>query len=375
MFNKLFDKKQRRSSFRNQDSINVHVNIDGHVASLSSADFEICFHSSVPIPENSSRCDFAVWAFLPLAMATGRNLHINGVGRQETAINAERLSEIWSSWVPSSYTAVNVSFSKYAESITTDSYGPDLLLFSGGIDATHTLITRDWSNGRPNLLTVHGLEYKHTDSRHFSELMKKTSPIVDEVGNNRLIVKTDAYSAYRLTTKTRRLTFVFVLAASGFLHMKNHRRMLISSDYDLYQQFEAHPYASSSVTNPLFSSEDYKLITVGDNITRAEKLLPIFESQNALKSLSMCYDKKIIPHNCGKCIKCIRTKYMFLASVGKIPDQCFLNQELSENKKMKFSKYEKPHRSFVFDAYYTAKRHGNLEKIPDIVKEYHRLKK
>ena len=59
---------------------------------------------------NKVRNDFAAWYFLPIAMRTGRDLRIEGEGSEETIRNARRISEIWETWLPHHFTAVNVSF-------------------------------------------------------------------------------------------------------------------------------------------------------------------------------------------------------------------------------------------------------------------------
>jgi 7-cyano-7-deazaguanine synthase in queuosine biosynthesis len=354
----------------------VSVVINDNVVVLSTGEFRIQFISSKSLDTTSKRVDFAVWAFLPIAMATGCNLEIIGKGTFTTARNAEKLSDIWSSWLPQSYAPVDVSFTEYAEPEEASSEKKELLLFSGGVDATHTLITKHWNNGPPDLLTVQGLEYSFEDDRLFADVSDKCLPFTQEYAAKRIYIKTDAYAAYKKVDGiVRRMTFVFVLAAASFLFRKEYQNVVISADYTLYQQFEAFPYASSIVTNLLYNSGDYRIVSFGDNITRTEKLIPISLVESALKSLTFCYDKTTQPENCGKCVKCIRTKYMFLAAIGRVPQECFINQGLEPGGKIKFSKHARPHRSFVFDTFYTAQRMGHLTMIPEIVTEDQRLRK
>jgi hypothetical protein len=375
MFRKFF-----RSSHDPVPAVNrlmrVAVEIRQNVATLTTDGYRIQFISSEPLDETSRRFDFAVWAFLPIAMATGCDLEILGEGSAITARNAERLSDIWSSWRPKSYHPINVGFTETVEPEIPGSQLRELLFFSGGVDATHTLVTRAWQNGPPDLLTVQGLEYAFEDDQRFAEVMGKSLPLTQELAGKRIVIKTDAYAVYKQVDGIiRRFTFVFVLAASGFLFRTRYQNIVISADYTLYQQFEAFPYASSIVSNLLYDSGDFKMASHGDDVTRAEKLIPISHVSNSLGSITFCYDKSTQPQNCGKCIKCVRTKYMFLAAIGKIPEGCFIDPGLEPGRKIKFSKHSRPHRSFLFDTYFTAERMGNLALIPEIVAEYQRLRR
>ena len=56
--------------------------------------------------------DFAVWAMLPIGMASGRDLLIKGQGTSKTVKNAQKLSEIWSTWLPGLFKDICVDFEK-----------------------------------------------------------------------------------------------------------------------------------------------------------------------------------------------------------------------------------------------------------------------
>ncbi len=350
--------------------MSVAIKMNAADVELSSGHYRMRFSSNEPWSTSPQHADFAVWAFLPLAMALGCDLHIEGAGDESTARNAEQLSHIWSSWLPQTFHPVKVRFAEQSTPVTSEKPKAELLFFSGGIDSTYSLITREWKHGKPDLLTVQGMDYRYKDDEGFTAAAKKTSGVTEHYAAKRIFVRTDAYATYKSLDLPFRLVFVFLLAASGFLFSRNYLNLVLAADFSQYQQFEAFPYGSNFATNPLLASDDFGLSTHGDDVTRAEKLLPISGSPAALASISLCKDTKIRPNNCGTCIKCMRTKYMFLAATGRIPEECFLNPKIDPHQKLKFSNHEEPHYSFISATYNLARRSGNLDKIPGVVSDY-----
>jgi hypothetical protein len=372
MFNLLLKKNHKSRDSGDLPPLKIALQMDSTEAVLSSGNYRIRFSSSHPWSASRQKADFAVWAFLPLAMRLGRDLQIEGAGDELTAHNAEKLSDIWSCWLPHLYLPVNVRFAEASAQRIANEPEASLMLYSGGIDSTYSLIANDWQV-KPDLLTVQGMDYQYLDDVGFANAARKTSVLTDHYAARRIFIKSDAYATYTATKLNVRLTFPFVLAASGFLFSENYRELLIAADFSLHQQFMAFPYGSNSATNPFFASSGFKMMTHGDDVTRAEKLIPISRTPAALASISLCKDKKIRPENCGLCIKCLRTKHMFLAATGGIPENCFLDSGIDPRKKLKFSKRKRAHDSFVCATYNLAFRTGNLDKIPGVVSEYANL--
>ena len=80
-----------------------------------------------------------------------------------------------------------------------------------------------------------------------------------------------------------------------------------------------------------------------------------------------------MPENCGVCKKCIRTKAMFLATTGRLPD-IFLDTAFDAELMQKF--LVKGHeRTYVFDLYFYLKDRDRLDAVPgllDLVDHYRR---
>ena len=204
---------------------------------------------------NKVRNDFAAWYFLPIAMRTGRDLQIEGEGSEETIRNARRISEIWETWLPHHFTAVNVSFDTVSPRRAADGHRRrSLCCYSGGIDSTHALLTRHRAGETQSLLTLHGMDYRLEDKEKFEAFKDKIAPFSRLVGDGHIFLSTDAHASYRTrrVNKWGHFSHIFVLAGSGFLFSEEYGEILIAADYRLDQQFIAHPWGSNGATNIYF---------------------------------------------------------------------------------------------------------------------------
>ncbi|MDR9500084.1 MAG: hypothetical protein RI556_12980 [Hydrogenovibrio sp.] len=333
-----------------------------------SISFENC---SVPDPLLD---DYALWVCLPIAMAKGCDVHVKGVGSTESIKNAERLSDIWSAWLPSKYSLINVNFSEINDNVAFGHQRRPLMCYSGGADSTYSLINFPQNGTKPDLLTVKGMDYRlNSGDESFQLAIKKNKHLVDSYSNERFVVSTDAYDIFRKHKIKASQAFIFLLASVASLFSRTHSNWILAADHAWYQQFEAFPYGSTFATNRHFSNGLFSLETHGEDVTRAEKLKSISENKAALNAISFCKDKSIRPENCGVCVKCLRTKYMFLASVGQIPNSAFLNPVHPSKLKIKFSSNTGFNNSYVKDTYKTAFRNGYLHLMPEIIKEYRKI--
>ncbi len=327
---------------------------------------------------NQERNDFAAWFFLPVAMRSGCNIHIEGSGSEATSRNARRMSEIWEAWFPKHFSAVDVTFEDVPS--TTDAphsvNDENLCFYSGGVDSTYTILKRHQEGKRQSLLTVHGMDYKTDNESQFLDMLEKTEPFARMVSEERLIVKTDAYGTYR-KYKTNmfndgHLTHIFVLAGVGFLHSERFNELTVAADYRLDQQFTVHPYGSNLATNFLFNDGSCSLITDSSDISRSDKLPLLATSDVALNSLTFCIDASKKPHNCGLCDKCIRTKLSFLVSTGSIPE-IFTDMNIPSNWPASI-KEKRGSQVFLIEIIMRAKHSGRIGEIPGGEKMYESLK-
>jgi len=369
--NKYEHDVKKKNKNNPNDYLNVYAFQENNEVFLSSGNETFYFDCSGAANPDIEFADFAAWIFLPVAMVRNKTLMIHGLGTLETKKNAERLSDIWACWLPKKYSLVNVEFSEYRTLESTD-HKKQLLLFSGGVDSTYAILNKQFE-AKPDLLTIQGMDYKISDQDRFAKAIEKTNILAETHADKRITVRSNAYDIYNKINIAPRLSFVFVLSSVSFLFIKNYKDVTMAADFALYQQFEELPYGSSIATDQLYDSGDFNLETFGNYVTRAEKLPSILSNELAVKSLSLCKDKKIRPHNCGVCSKCTRTKYMMLATSGYIPEESFINPALDQSIKLNFNANGDKQDAYIKSTYTAGFRNNNLDKIPNIVSEYKRI--
>lgn len=293
--------------------------------------------------------DFAIWAFLPIAMTQGVDLHLHGTISQRTLDSATKISRIWAQWVAGFYNPVTITADNISSSYQIGSR--KLTFFSGGVDSTYSAYKSYLENGKnSDSLTIHGMDYKFDDDSRFIDLFEQTKQFRSEVFNQSRVIKTNIYTIYNkigCNPKGTHVTHIFSLFSCGSL-FDEYNIYQIAADYRLDQQYIVHPYGSNSATNRLMFNTNGQLSTLDDDVTRSEKVEFLANSTLDLTTLSICVDYNSRPKNCGKCSKCVRTKAMFYASNGKLPP-IFLDDSFEEDWYEKISLSAKINRAFVLD--------------------------
>lgn len=65
---------------------------------------------------------------------------------------------------------------------------------------------------------------------------------------------------------------------------------------------------------------------------------------------------------------------MMLATTGEIPHESFINPSLDQSVKINFNVNGDKQDAYIKSTYTAGFRNGNLDKIPNIVSEYNRIK-
>jgi hypothetical protein len=344
-------------------SLEVSVESHGKTILVSAESYEAKFVIDEPFAWTRQRCDFAAFAFLPIAMRLKRPLRIVDRGDTVTAKNAMRLSQVWQTWHPTLFHSIDVGF---AEETPMPIGSGELVLFSGGVDSTFNLLNKRLRNEeQPTALTVHGFDYKFNDEVRFQALLEKTQPFCSHVAKQRIIAHTNIYDLYNRLGINAGLGHGFALASCLFLFSDQFARGEISADYSRAQDFLVFPWGTNHLTNPLFASSAFGLHTADGDMTRSEKTALIANNSLALESLSFCVDYKSRPLNCGICPKCIRTKAMFIARTG-IEPKIFKIPGLTAAQLATWDFVTPYQRAFFLDVYQSAEEFGNLAKLPQI---------
>jgi hypothetical protein len=241
-------------------------------------------------------------------------------------------------------------------------------MYSGGVDATYALLKSGDRDKRGYAATIFGFEYN--DEAHkpgFAKLLAKTDPLLDRLNCQRIVIDTNANRWP--STYTHGLT----LASSLYLLSDLFEVGTIAADRTHAQDMVTFPWGTNHIINAYFNGSDFTVHSIGDDVSRTEKVAAIAEHKIDPSLLSFCRQRESIPENCGLCNKCIRTKAMFLLTTGHIPD-IFLDRTFNAELMQKL--HGKGHeRTHVFDLYFYAKERDRLDAVPglvDVVDRYRR---
>ncbi len=265
--------------------------------------------------------DFAVWALMPLAMLANCNLRIEGRISERVTASAQLISDIWEKWFPTIFHRVWITADEvFSERIAHEKR---LTFFSGGMDSTYSAIRslRD-ENTRSDGLIILGMDYKYDKPEVFESLLNKIQVLIDDYLDDQFIVSTDLgelYFRYYYIPEVRRSFTHYLMMASASLY-NGYGQYRIASDSRLDKQFAGFPFTNNTALYRVMKSANADLFAMHDEVLRIEKAKYIYESGVDLRAISVCPDKSMQPDNCGVCSKCVRSKLMFLASVGTIPD-------------------------------------------------------
>lgn len=351
------------------EPIRVSIEKTGNGVSMRSTVGTIDIITDHPSNCNSAdQCDYAAWYFLPVSMRLNRPLHIVGSGTPTTKRNWQKLSEIWQSWLPGHFYASQLSF-EHQETIAKvrNSSLPDLMFFSGGLDAAYLGLQRLEENKSQHLLTVQGMDYSLDDQRRFDALISKTESFAQKLSDTRIVVKSNAYQLYNkfgVNLHRHHLSHIFALAGASFFHSRFYSNVFLADDEPLAAQFSFFPWGTNVITNSFFDDGSFKIIETSQGVSRIEKLELVRTSKMAMHSLAFCWNRKIQPQNCGVCEKCLRTKLLGLAKFGAVLD-IFLDRSIPPNW-AEILNYRTREGFFILqEILIIAQKSGNSELFPD----------
>lgn len=307
---------------------------------------------------------FGAWGVLAPAMAEGINIRFNQPIDPQVAANATRVSQIWEMWVPGLYRSVNIAGTGEWSPRERPRLAP-LQLYSGGVDSTFALLRHSDPKLRGCALTVFGLDYRRKETS-FDELIAKTDPLLEQLNFDRVVVRTNA------SRRPQGLTHGFTLASCAFLLSDLFAGAILPADRTHAQDMLTFPWGSNHVTNPYLVGSDFAVETTCAELSRTEKLALM--SREAWPYLSLCRKEAVLPANCGRCSKCIRTKAMFVAATGGTPE-LFIDNSFDEKLMLELplGGREVAH---ILDLYAYAKDRGVVDQVPGLsplVEECRRL--
>jgi len=243
-------------------------------------------------------------------MQDGAAVHVHGTLSSQLLDNLDELQRIWQRWRPDKYRRVIITADAVQDA--TSRKAPAVAAFSGGVDATYTVLRhRTDLAGRASLpleaaLLVHGFDIELANSEAFSRAEKRARLLLQDTGIEVLTMRTNIRHLFDQEWEDG-----FSLAVGACLSMLSSRfgYGLIGSS-EPYEQL-ALPWGSTPLTDRLASSDNMQIVHDGADASRGEKVAAIANWPEAAEHVRVCWQGEDLGINCGRCEKCVRTLLNF----------------------------------------------------------------
>ena len=245
--------------------------------------------------------DWLLPAGLIVGMILGEDVHIAGRVSERLLASTEEIQRI---------TALRHDALKRIR-ITAEEVAPTPLptrartvaCFSAGVDAFYTAL--DPEAGADALLYVHGFDANHGDDRTLAAVIPHVRAAARELDRPLIL----AESNWRSTLAPLKGYPLFVgsplLFTIGYLLGSDATQLILPGTCD--HEFEQDLSAAVRSYVRHWSTEAIKIAEHG-HVPRFEKIRRIADSPIAMRHLRVCWGKNLPFYNCGRCIKCTRTR-------------------------------------------------------------------
>ena len=278
-------------------------------------------HASKWAPCTSTTMDPFVTGSIFLAMQHGDRLVAHGSVNRGLLRNLDRFQEIWAFWEPDTYHKVDLIAEEELEHASPVNEQA-LVSFSGGADSCFTLHRHlEGLCGRQTeevtaALMIQGydipLEMRATYAAAAESarrlLEPRGVPLIELVTNWRQIMDDLDISWIH--------SHGAALIACMSLFQNSFGVGLVASSLEY---LPIAPWGSLPLTDPLLSSDRFRVVHDGAHVSRPRKLLGLATWPEALDHLRVCWERPELPGNCCACEKCIRTILGFRVMGMELP--------------------------------------------------------
>jgi hypothetical protein len=303
-----------------------------------------------PIVDHS----FLLWHLAAYGLEMRYDVHLAGRVDPVVLANVRRMVRTWAMWQPGNLPRINVTVD---EEVVPTAAGTSetATVFSGGLDATYMLLRRGRLKHPGTAVTMQGMDYELAPGDQFKELLAKTAPLLEHLNYRQVVIRSDA---------TRKLSYNFhsyamAIAGNVWLLSGLFGGAEMAADFSLEQDLITFPWAGNGVTSRYYEGSSFRMETRDLDVTRAEKAAIVATDPIALNSVAFCSNERVRPKNCGKCMKCLRTKAMFVVTIGEVPD-IFIDRSFDPDAWSKIELNDSNEVAFFLDIYETARDKGSV---------------
>ena len=266
------------------------------------------------------RSDPFLLALLPVAMALGEGLEIEGMVSSRLVFGLRDYQKILHTWWPKHFSVIDVTYGTTSDGHNNRQPKSVCSSFSGGIDSFFTLHRhRAAIEVLPEYRLTHCLMIDGFDNDVdlgqtglFQTLREVYEPMLSAQGIQLVVVHTNMQQ-FRLAAMTRAnlyLTVGMPLVSAAMVLGDMFARFYIPASFNYRNLI---PDGSHPMLDHLLSTETMQIIHDGAAVSRVEKTIAIAGWSDSHSRLRVCFNgarynpqRKVI-ENCGTCEKCVRT--------------------------------------------------------------------
>ena len=257
-----------------------------------------------------------VWAilFLHKMMEIGGNFHIRSTLSQSLWRNLDYYVKAWCCFTPGEYHDISLTADELLDDTHAYPAPQALSCFSGGVDACFTAYRHAKKLAGPQslplqaCLMVHGADIRLDFLKEWHAAVSSSREIIDDLGLPHFFtVETN----FREMHCSYGLSYFSMLVACMRVFGKEYGYLMLGND-DHFSNNCFHS-GNNPITNHFLSSRACEIVTDGAEFLRTDKASLLKNWPKALEKLRVCYQGEDLSRNCGRCNKCKRTMFNFLA--------------------------------------------------------------
>jgi len=271
----------------------------------------------------SDAADAVVVGALFYLMRLGQDVRVHGEVSSSLLSGIDEFQAAWSIWRPWKYRRIGLSADREVETETGRSRAQAISAFSGGVDSSFTAYRHARSVAvrrsmplRASVM-VQGFDIPLGEREVFDRAHAKAAKQIGSLSLPLIPVATN----YRTLDVEWTDAFGSAVASVLMLFQKTFGTGLIAQGVP-YHCYHHIVEGSNPLTDPLLSSESFRVIADGAAFQRMDKIQVLSGWPEAMQSLRVCWQGPAKDRNCGRCEKCIRNVLTFRALGLGLPP-CF----------------------------------------------------
>ena len=281
--------------------------INAIVTGAKSFWFEVDKEYQPMISDDSVDAFFILYVWL--AMENNKSLRVEGkVSKQLSKSVVTKVKNMFLTLYPK-LNDIEITV-LHPESKWDQSTGGNATGFSGGVDSWYTAVNAD-KIGHPYSYYLFVNTGQHgiiNTNEVFKKRAEHAKRIIRTMKKPILIVNTNIDELFEAPFQQR---VVIGNLACALILQKGISKYSYSSGYPTSDSVIKEHYDMSIMDPfllPSLNTERMKFESIGDNLTRMDKLYSISNAENFSKEIYVCVEKNIPIKNCGVCFKCRRTQ-------------------------------------------------------------------